>query len=105
MREMLGQIEEIFRVVVEYCIILLEGIGAAVIITAAFRGIPSLFRDKSRSRALLTEGIMTGLSFLLASEVLNTLIAPDWKEIGMTCAILVMRAGVHFLVAWEKKSE
>ena len=105
MRDMLSQLEEIFRVVVEYCIMIVEGIGAAVIMVAAIKGIPSLFRDKSRSRALLTEGIMTGLSFLLAGEVLNTLIAPDWKEIGMTCAILIMRAGVHFLVAWEKKEE
>ena len=97
--------EEIFRIVLEYCIMLVEGIGAAVIMVAAFRGIFSLFRDKNRSRALLTEGIMTGLSFLLAGEVLNTIIAPDWKEIGMTCATLAMRAGVHFLVAWEKREE
>ena len=102
---MLEQIEEIFRILVEYGILLLEGIGAAVIMVAAFKGIPSLFKDKSRSRAVLTEGILTGLSFLLAGEVLNTLIAPDWKEIGMICALLVMRAGVHFLVAWEKREE
>ncbi len=102
---MLAQIEEIFRIVVEYCIMLLEGIGATVIMVAVFKGIPSLFRNKSHSRELITEGILTGLSFLLAGEVLNTLIAPDWKEIGMTCALLVMRAGVHFLVAWEEKTK
>ena len=53
----------------------------------------------------ITEGITTGLSFLLVSEVLKTIIDRDWTSIGMTCAILLMRASISLLVHWESKAE
>jgi uncharacterized membrane protein len=36
--------------------------------------------------------------------VLKTIIAPDWKDIGMTCAILLMRAAMSLLIYWETKA-
>jgi uncharacterized membrane protein len=41
----------------------------------------------------------------LVGEVLKTIIAPDWKDIGMTCAILLMRAAVTVLLHWERQHE
>ena len=98
-------VESLFLRVLGYCIIFLELVGALVILVAALRAIPTMFKDKHKCRELLTDGIVTGLNFLLASEVLKTLVTPDWKDIGMTCAILVMRAGITILVRWENKSE
>ena len=102
---MLGSVEAVFREIVGYCVLLLEAVGAGVILVPAIRAIPLLVKDRQKSHLMLTEGIMTGLSFLLSSEGLKTLIAPDWKDVGMTCAVLAMRAGITILVRWENKKE
>ena len=97
-------IEEIFRLIVNYAILVLEAVGAMVIVVNTVRSIGQrLKQDKDTSRGTLTEGISSGLSFLLSSEVLKTIVAPDWNSIGMTCAILAMRAGMTVLIKWEEK--
>ena len=101
---MYEQWEEIFRLIVNYAILILEALGALVILVNTVRSIGQRFgRNKDASRETLTEGISSGLSFLLSSEVLKTIVAPDWKEIGMTCAVLAMRAGMTVLIKWEEK--
>ncbi len=101
---MYEQIEEIFRMIVNYAILVLEAVGALVILVNTVRSLGQrLKQDKDASRGTLTEGISSGLSFLLSSEVLKTIVAPNWKEIGMTCAILAMRAGMTVLIKWEEK--
>ena len=103
---MYEQIDELFKLVLNYMILVLEAIGALVIVVNTVRSIGHrLKHDKATSRGTLTEGISSGLGFLLSSEVLKTIVAPDWKEIGMTCAILVMRAGMTVLIKWEEKHE
>ena len=97
-------IENSFQRVLNYGITGVEIIGAIIILFYTVRALISLLQKKHESsRELLTVGISTGLNFLLASEVLNTIIAPDWSAIGMTCAILLMRAGMTLLVHWENK--
>ncbi len=103
---MYEQIKSVFQPVVNYGILLLEAVGVVVIMIYSIRSIICLCKKKSEmSRHVMTEGIITGLSFLLGSEVLKTIVAPDWSDIGMTCAILLMRAGVTVLVRWENKVE
>ena len=97
-------IEQAFEKVLRYGITAVEIIGALIVFIYTFRALFCLLRkDHARCHSLLTEGISTGLSFLLGSEVLNTIIAPDWSAVGMTCAILLMRAGMTLLVHWENK--
>ena len=105
MAENLESVETIFRLVVGYAILAIEAVGAVVILYFAAKAVVRVFRSRAESRELLTEGITTGLSFLLAGEVLKTIVAPDWKDIGMTCAILLMRAAITFLVKWESAGE
>ena len=101
---MYQQVEEIFHLMVRYAILVLEAVGVVVILVNTIRSIGQrLKQDKDTSRWTLTEGISSGLGFLLSSEVLKTIVAPDWKEIGMTCAILAMRAGMTFLIKWEER--
>ena len=103
---MYHEIEEIFKVVVRYAVLILEAIGAVVILVNTVRSIGQrLKNNKALSRGTLTEGISSGLGFLLSSEVLRTIVAPDWKEIGMTCAVLAMRAVMTILIKWEEKQE
>ena len=95
-----------FETVLNYIITGVEIIGALIILFYTLRALLSLLRkDHEGCREHLTVGISTGLSFLLASEVLKTIIAPDWSAIGMTCAILLMRAGMTLLVHWENRME
>ena len=103
---MYEQIQDGFERVLSYGITLVEIIGALIVFFYTFKALYFLLRHKhSMSHTMLTEGISTGLSFLLGSEVLKTIIAPDWGSIGMICAILVMRAGMTLLVHWEHKLE
>jgi len=97
-------IVQVFEHVLKYGITAVEIIGALIVFVYTFRALYCLIRgNHPRCHTLLTEGISTGLSFLLGSEVLNTIIAPDWSAVGMTCAILLMRAGMTLLVHWENK--
>ena len=99
-------IDSAFEQVLEYIITGVEIIGAAIILFYVIRALICLLKKKHDDcRTFLTTGISTGLSFLLASEVFNTIIAPDWSAIGKTCAILLMRAGMTFFVHWEDKME
>ena len=99
-------IKGIFDQVVNFGILVLEIVGALVILYFSARSIWYMFRrEYSRSHTAMTTGITTALNLLLGSEVLKTIIAPGWTDIGMTCAILLMRAGVTFLLVWEGKHE
>ena len=102
---MFETLEELFVHIVNYCILAVEAVGVAIILITAVRALAVVFRDRGKSRHMLADGITTALSFLLASEVMKTIVAPDWKDIGMTCAILLMRAGMTVLIHWEKTHE
>ena len=103
---MLEQIELSFQNVIRYGVLALEAVGSVLILFFSVRSVIALLKkDLKRSRHEMTIGITTGLSFMLGSEVLKTLIAPGWGDIGMTCAILLMRAGITLLVHWENKHE
>lgn len=97
-------VEGIFKAVVQYGILILEAIGAFIILISAIRTLVGLLKKEPDSKIALAEGIATALSFLLGSEALKTIIAPDWKDIGMTCAILLMRAAMSLLIHWETRA-
>ena len=102
---MFEQIEEIFRLVMKYGILVLEIVGAVLILYYSVRALVFLVKDMKKSRHEMATGITLGLNFLLGSEVLKTIIAPDWTEVGLTCAVLLMRAGITVLLHWENKHE
>ena len=103
---MMEAVESIMEQVLHYAIILVEIIGALIILFFTVRALICLLQKKHcECSNCLTRGISTGLSFLLVSEVLNTIIARSWEQIGMVCAILLMRAGMTVLVHWENKAE
>ena len=98
-------IEGIFKAAVQYGILILEAIGAVIIFISAIRTLVGMMKKNPDSKIELAEGIATALSFLLGSEALKTIIAPDWKDIGMTRAILLMRAAMSVLIHWEVTNE
>ena len=103
---MLENVESVLEHVLHWAIIAVEIVGALIILVYTVWALICLLRKKHcECSDRLTKGISTGLSFLLVSEVLNTIIARSWNAIGMICAILVMRAGMTLLVHWENKTE
>lgn len=94
-------IEGVFKTAVEYGILILEAIGVCIILISAVRSLVGMLKKDKNSKHELAEGITVALGFLLGSEALKTIIAPDWKDIGMTCAILLMRAAMSILIHWE----
>ena len=92
--------------IISYGILVVECIGAVLILFYTGKAlILQLQKKHSLSRKSMNTGITTGLNFLLGSEVLKTIIAPDWSDVGLTCAVLLMRAGINLLVHWENKLE
>lgn len=98
-------LEERFLNAVNYFILILEVVGVVILLVYAVKALIAVFKSTHKCKHLLAEGITTALSFLLGGEVLKTIIAPDWKDIGMTCAILLMRAAVTVLLHWEHQHE
>ena len=77
-------LEHVFHIVVKYGILFFESIGVAILLVSAVKGLVRVIRSQDQSKIELAEGITTALSFLLGSEVLKTIVAPDWSDIGMT---------------------
>lgn len=98
---MLSFVENIFGVVVEIGILALEIVGVAIILITGARALKVFIRNEGDCKMVMAEGIVTALSFLLGGEALKTIIAPDWRDIGMTCAVLLMRAAMSLLIHWE----
>ena len=97
--------EERFIDTINYVIMAIEMVGVGVLVAYAIRAFFALFKNTYKCKGLLSTGITTALSFLLGGEVLKTIVAPGWNEIGMTCAILLMRAAVTMLLQWEHQHE
>ena len=92
--------------ILDYAIVAIEVIGAIIILFYTVHALICLLqKHHDLCRGFLTTGITTGLNFLLASEVLKTIGEASWSDIGMVCAILLMRAGMTLLVHWEAKME
>lgn len=102
---MLEFFEGFFHGIVAFAILLLEIVGVAIIVYTAYKALLHLIQGREGCRIEMAEGIATALTFLLGGEAMKTIIAPDWHELGMTCAILLMRAAMSLLIHWETKSE
>ena len=102
---MYGLMEERFIDTVNYMIMAIEMVGVGVLVVYAVRAFFAVFKNTYKCKRLLSTGITTALSFLLGGEVLKTIVAPDWNDVGMTCAILLMRAAVTLLLHWEHQHE
>ena len=98
-------LEGMFFTLTEYGVLILEVVGAALIIIAAVRAFIALVSKTGNCKLIMGEGITTALSFLLGGEALKTITAPNWMELGMTAAILAMRAAMAVLIHWETQHE
>ena len=100
----------------EFALPLLKALGVLIIIwgvlCAAMRLVGmeiKLLRGKpyKRDAAVIRQHLgfylLLGLEFLIAVDVIETLMHPDWKELGVLAALVVLRTLMSFSLHWELK--
>lgn len=105
--------EELLRQVVDWLVLVIEAAGAVVIgigAAAAFWlfAVAVVRRDTGgfvRVRLLLGRFLALGLEFQLASDVLNTAVAPTFEEIGKLAAVAAIRTALNYFLAKEIQRE
>ena len=99
-------VEEYFFMAVRYGVMIMESIGLVIIIVTAVRCIRGMTGKKRNNyRIVLAKGISLALEFKLGGEVLGTVLANDFKDLGIIACLIVLRAALTFLLHWEIKNE
>ena len=102
---MLEHVESIFYTLVSYSIIIVELIGVLTLLYAVGRGVVAFFKHDHDLRLKLAEGIALSLEFKMGSELLRTVVARDFSELGILGAVILLRGALAFLIHMEIKSE
>ena len=103
--ETLEYVEELFKLTVQYGILLMECVGVAILIVTTVKSIWGCLRHDPHVRLNLAKGIALALEFKLGGEVLRTVIVREWSEMAILGAIIVLRGALTFLIHWEIKNE
>lgn len=101
----LHHLEEIFYIIVQYGILLLELAGVAVLLAAAVKCMIGCVKKMPHVRLELAEGISMALAFKMGGEVLRTVIVREWEELVILGAIMLLRAFMTLIIHWEIKEE
>ena len=102
---MYEHLEAIFRIIVQYSIMLLEFVGVSIILITTVKSVVGLVKRDPHVTLKLAQGITLALQFKLGGEVLRTVTVRDWNELAILGAIILLRAGLMILIHWEIKHE
>ena len=106
MIDLFGKVELYFDVIVSYARVLMEAIGLVIIILTAVRCIMGMIgKRRNNYRIVLAKGICLALEFKLGGEVLGTVLAESFKDLGIIACLIALRASLTFLLHWEIKNE
>ncbi len=103
--ELLEHIESIFKLIVQYGILLMECVGVVTLFVTAFKSIWGCIKRDAEVRLTLAKGIALALEFKLGGEVLRTVIVREWSELIVLGAVILLRGALTFLIHWEIKTE
>lgn len=103
--ELLSQIEEIFKMVVQYGVLLMECVGVVILLVTTAKSIWGCIKRDPHVRLTLAQGIALALEFKLGGEVLRTVIVRERSELVILGAIIILRGALTFLIHWEIKNE
>ncbi len=99
-------IEVYFHLIVSYVRLIMEAVGLAIIIVTTVRCVMGMVGKKRNNyRIVLAKGICLALEFKLGGEVLGTVLAEDFKDLGIIACLIILRASLTFLLHWEIKNE
>ena len=102
---MIADIEEVFEVIVQLGLMLMECVGVTVLLVTTIKSIWGCMRRDPHVRLMLAKGIALALEFKLGGEVLRTVIVREWSEMAILGAVIVLRGALTFLIHWEIKTE
>ena len=102
---MLHVFEDLLIQFVNGSILILEMIGACIILVAGLQGFYNYVRRKPDMKLALAKGLAVGLEFKMGSEILRTVLVREWGEILVVAAIIGLRAALNFLIHWEIHEE
>ena len=103
--ELLHHVEEIFEVIVQFGVLVLECTGVTTLLFTTAKTIWGCIRRDPKIRLTLAKGIALALEFKLGGEVLRTVIVREWSERAILGAIILLRGTLTFLIHWEIKTE
>lgn len=98
-------VEGIFFVIVNYCILLIELIGVAVLVWTVIKAVIEFVKKNQRVRLELAQGIALSLEFKMGGELLRTVVVREWNEILILATVILLRAAMTFLIQWEINNE
>ena len=102
---LLLQIEELFQIVVQYGVLLLECAGEAVLLVTAVKSMIGCVRHMPDVRLYLAQGISLALEFKLGGEVLRTVVVREMSELLMLGLVILLRGALTLIIHWEIKTE
>ncbi len=105
MEAVVSFLEELVKYTAEIGIRLVELAGIMVLMITAVQGIIGYFHKDPHERLKLAQGIALALEFKLGGEVLRTVLARDWNELGILGAVIALRGLLTLLLHWEIKNE
>ena len=103
--EFLNYIEDVFQIIVQCGVLLLECTGVTTLLFTTVKTIWGCIIRDPKVRLTLAKGIALALGFKLGGEVLRTVIVREWSELAILGAIIVLRGALTFLIHWEIKTE
>lgn len=100
--------EEVFHEVLHYAILLFECIGALIIIVGTIWSFINLLRGKfnmsnHKVKLSLTRSLSMSLEFLLAAEVIKTIMAESISELAILGGLVALRIVISVLLIYEIK--
>ena len=90
---------------IDVAILLLEFVGAVIIVVAGLNGVIGYIKKDPLMRLNLAKGLAFGLEFKLGSEILRTVIVREFSEMLVVGGIILLRAALTFLIHWEIRTE
>lgn len=103
--ELLHHAEQIFQVVVQWGVFVLECTGVTTLLFTTMKSIWGCVHRDPKVRLTLAKGIALALEFKLGGEVLRTVIVREWSELAILGAIILLRGALTLLIHWEIKTE
>lgn len=103
MTEALGALENILLTVARFGSLVLELSGVLIILCTAVRCAVSAFQHKKHISTMLSAGVETALEFMLAGEILRTVVSQDLKSLLLVGLTALLRAAMTVLILWKTR--
>ncbi len=101
MTSFLETLEKILLIVARLGSLALELAGVLIILATAIRCAVSAFQHKKHISTMLSAGVEMALEFMLAGEILRTVVSQDLKSLLLVGLTALLRAAMTVLILWK----